>query len=347
VRRLEEELRERLNVGFCAAFCNGTVALQAALRQLDLSGEVITTPFTFPATVHAIEWNGLTPVFCDVEPGTWNLDPARARELVSERTSALVPVHLFGNPCDVEALGSLAREKGLRVVYDAAHAFDVRLRDRGIGSYGDLSIFSFHATKLFHTGEGGAVVGSAAEDYHRLHLLRNFGIDGEDRVVGVGLNGKMSEVHASLGLSLLEAATEELHARTALAARYQERLADVTGLRFQRIEPGTKQSHAYFALAVEAEAFGLSRNELQAALRSENVIARRYFYPLCSEIDAYRHHPSARASCLPHATRLAQEVLCLPLYGEFGPDGVDRCVDALLAIRDAAPRVRRALAGRS
>ena len=346
VRELEERLVEKLGVGFCAAFCNGTSALQAALRHLDLSGEVITTPFTFPATVHAIEWNGLTPVFCDIDPESWNLDPAQVAEGLTSATSALVPVHVFGNPCDVEALGALAREHDLRLVYDAAHAFGAHLGGRSLASYGDLSVLSFHATKLFHTAEGGAVTGEDASHYRPLHLLRNFGIAGEDLVQGVGLNGKMSEMHAALGLSLLDAAREEIAARERLASVYDGLLRTVPGLGFQRVPETTEKNHAYYAIRIEAEGFGLRRDEVHHALRAENIVTRRYFFPLCSENESYRQLPSARPENLPEARRLADEILCLPLYGDLGEAAVERCAATLLGLRDAAPEVRRALAGR-
>jgi dTDP-4-amino-4,6-dideoxygalactose transaminase len=343
VRALERALAERLEVPFCTAFCNGTVALQVALRSLDLRGEVITTPFTFPATVHAIEWNGLTPVFCDIDPHTYNLDPLRAAELVTPRTSAILAVHVFGNPCDVAALDELASAHGLRILYDAAHAFGVRHRGRPIGAFGDLSILSFHATKLFHTAEGGAVVGPHAAMATSIALLRNFGIVNENEVRGVGLNGKLSELHAALGRALLDDLDEELAARARLAARYAEGLADIDGLAFQRSAPATEPNHAYCTIEVDPERFGLSRDELHAALLAEQVITRKYFHPLCSENVAYRHLPSADPSRLPNACRVAQRVLCLPLYGELPAPAVDRIVDRIRALRAAAPRVRAAL----
>ena len=345
VQRLEDHLRLRLGVGFCAAFCNGTVALQVALRSLDLSGEVITTPFTFPATVHAIEWNGLTPVFCDIDPVTYNLDPTRAVELVSERTSALVPVHVFGNPCDVIGIQRLANERNLKVVYDAAHAFAVSHAGRPIGCWGDLSVLSFHATKLFHTCEGGAVVGPNPSRPVEIGLLRNFGIVDEDEVRGVGLNGKMSELHAAMGLALLDLVDREIEARGRLAARYRARLCEVEGLAFQRVAPDTTPNYGYCTVEVDAERFGLSRDQVHLALRAENIITRRYFYPLCSENQSYRHLPSAHPDRLRNAHRLAARILCLPLYGELTPGEIDRIVDGILAIQRNAARVRSVLAG--
>jgi dTDP-4-amino-4,6-dideoxygalactose transaminase len=345
VPELEHRLAERLGVPWCAAFCNGTVALQTALRSLDLDGEVITTPFTFPATAHAIEWNGLTPVFCDIDPHTYNLDPACAAALVDERTSALLPVHVFGNPCDVEALAALAAKHELKIVYDAAHALGVTHRGRAIGDFGDLSILSFHATKLFHTAEGGAVIGRDASLLKRIALLRNFGIVNEDEVRGVGTNGKMSELHAALGLALLGGLDGELDGRARAHAVYLERLAAVEGIGMQRLAPETTYNHAYFPIEIDAAAFGLTRDQVHAAMRAENIIARKYFWPLCSENDAYRHLPSARPERIPNAVRVASRVLCLPLFGELTPDDVHRVSDSLLAIRAAAPEIARALGG--
>jgi dTDP-4-amino-4,6-dideoxygalactose transaminase len=343
LKQLEERLRLRLGVEFCAAFCNGTIALQAALRSLNLSGEVITTPFTFPATVHAIEWNGLTPVFCDVDRETYNLDPARAAELVTSRTSAILPVHVFGEPCDVIGIKRLAEEKGLKVVYDAAHAFGVSYQGKPIGCWGDLSILSFHATKLFHTCEGGAVVGPQEARFRSLALLRNFGIVDEDEVRGVGLNGKMSELHAATGLCLLDLVDQEIEARGRLSVRYRAGLATVEGLTFQRVAAETTPNYAYQTVEVDPERFGLARDELHLALRAENIITRRYFHPLCSENESYRHLPSAQPWRLPNAHRLAGRILCLPLYGELIPEEVDGIVDCIVAIKKAGPKVRHAL----
>jgi dTDP-4-amino-4,6-dideoxygalactose transaminase len=344
VRELESRLAARLGGAYCAAFCNGTSALQAALRSFDLAGEVITTPFTFPATVHAIAWTGLDPVFCDVDAETWNLDPARAAGSVGSESAALLPVHVFGNPCDVEGFAELGRRHALPVIYDAAHAFDVRLHERAIAEYGDVSVFSFHATKIFHTAEGGGVLGPEGARYERLRLLRNFGIASEDEVRGVGVNGKLSELHAALGLALLDDVAEETRARGRLASRYRERLEGREGIRLQRVAAGTTPNHFNFAIAIDEAEFGLSRDAVYRALRAENVLVRRYFNPLCSEIDAYRGLPSANPDTLPNAHRISREVLCLPLFGDLGVASVDRVIDAIDRICACAPEVRRALA---
>jgi dTDP-4-amino-4,6-dideoxygalactose transaminase len=345
VRALEARLERWLGGRFCAACCNGTVALQIALRSLDLRGEVITTPFTFPATVHAIEWNGLTPVFCDIDPATYNLDPAAAADAITARTSALLPVHVFGNPADVVALAALATPHGARVIYDAAHAFAVRHRGRPIGDWGDLAVFSFHATKLFHTAEGGAVVGGDPARAPAIRLLRNFGIVDENEVRGVGLNGKLSELHAALGMALLDDIEAEIAARARLAARYDAALASVEGLHWQRFAADTQRSHAYYTVEIDPAGFGLSRDEVHAALRAEGIVARKYFWPLCSSNAAYRDLPSARPGRLPNAERIATRVLSLPLYGELAAGDVDTIAECLLGLHRAAPRVRAALRG--
>lgn len=343
VRELEDRLREKLETGFCAAFCNGTVALQIALRALELEGEVITTPFTFPATVHAIEWNGLTPVFADVDPRTYNLDVRSASERVTPATSAILPVHVFGNPCDVVGIAELADEAGLEVVYDAAHAFGVHHLGRPIGMWGDLSVLSFHATKLFHSAEGGAIVGPEPEDFESIRLLRNFGIVNQNEVRGVGLNGKLSELHAAVGLGVLEVVDREIARRGEIDACYRECLGNVEGIAFQELAANTRRNYAYFTVEIDSTAFGLDRDELQRALLAENVVTRKYFHPLCSENACYRELPSARPDALPHAHRLASRILCLPIYGDLPLADATRIAERLVALHAGAEQVRAAL----
>jgi dTDP-4-amino-4,6-dideoxygalactose transaminase len=334
VRLFEEQLRSRLETSFCATVCNGTVGLLIALRSLDLRGEIITTPFTFPATVHAIESCGLTPVFCDIDPDTYNIPAEGAAALVTDRTSGVLPVHVFGNPCDVLGFERLGKECNLRIVYDAAHAFGVTHRDRGIGSWGDLSVFSFHATKVFHTAEGGAVTGSDSAMLEQIKSLRNFGIINEDEVRGVGINGKMSELHAALGLGVLRSFDEEVRARAERVARYVDGLDGVEGIRMQRLAPETVPNHSHFTIEIDDEVFGLSRNGVHAAMRAEGIVTRKYFYPLCSENSAYRSLPSADPDHLPHAHRVAARVMCLPLYGELSLESVDGIVECIHSIRE-------------
>lgn len=343
VLELERRLAERLGVPGCVAFCSGTAALLIALRALDLQGEVITTPFTFPATPHCIEWNGLVPVFADVDRETYCLDPVRAEERIGPNTSAILPVHVFGNPCDVEAFECIAERHGLRVVYDAAHCFGVRHRGRPIGDFGDCSALSFHATKVFHTSEGGAVLTSDPALRERLELLRNFGIVNENEVRGVGLNGKLSELHAALGLLVLDLIDDEIARRGRLAALYREGLAGLPGLRFQRLAEDTEPNHFNMTIEIDPQDFGLSRDAVHAALRADHVVTRKYFHPLCSENECYRELPSAAPGELPNAERIAARVLSLPLYGELGEDAVQGIVDVLHTLHHEAPAVSRAL----
>jgi dTDP-4-amino-4,6-dideoxygalactose transaminase len=342
-RELERRLAERLGVAYCASFCNGTAALLTALRALDLEGEVITTPFTFPATPHCIEWNHLTPVFCDVDPATYNLDPVAVEAAITERTCAIVPVHVFGNPCDVEAFQAISERHGLPIVYDAAHAFGVELNGRPIGQFGTLSALSFHATKVFHTVEGGAVVSGDPAQLERLALLRNFGIVNENTVRGVGLNGKLSELHAAMGLLVLEELDAEITRRGELAGRYRARLESVPGFSFQRVAQGVHRNHFNFTVSIEPDAFGLTRDEVHAALKMEHIVSRKYFYPLCSENECYSGLASANPAHLPNAIELSERILSLPLYGDLASDDVDHVVDALLSLAAHAPQVRTAL----
>lgn len=340
---LEERLAQKLGVPHCATFCNGTTALLTALRALDLRGEVITTPFTFPATPHCIEWNGLVPVFCDIDPQTYCLDPARVEEMIGPETRAIVPVHVFGNPCDVEAFEAIAARHGLRLVYDAAHCFGVMHRGRPIGEYGDCSAFSFHATKVFHTTEGGAVVTGESGLHERLCLLRNFGIVNEDEVRGVGLNGKLSELHAAMGLGVLDLIDDEIERRGRLVALYHEGFAGLPGVSLQRFAEDTVQNHFNLTIVIDPDAFGLSRGAVHEALRAERIVTRKYFHPLCTENACYRDLPTAAAGLLPHAERISSQILSLPLYGELGEPAVHAVVDTLTALHAAAPAVRRAL----
>jgi dTDP-4-amino-4,6-dideoxygalactose transaminase len=343
VLEFERRLALRLGVPSCTTFCNGTSALLTALRALDLRGEVITTPFTFSATPHCIEWNGLTPVFCDIDPDSYCLDPARVAEQIGPQTSAILPVHVFGNPCDVAAFEGLGERHGLRVVYDAAHCFGVCHRDVPIGAYGDLSILSFHATKVFHSAEGGAVMGADPPLRERLELLRNFGIVNENEVRGVGLNGKLSELHAAMGLLVLERLDEEVARRARLAALYREGLAELPGVKLQRFAADTVENHFNLTVEIDPEDFGLTRDAVHRALLAERVVTRKYFHPLCTENECYRDLPSAAPENLPNARRVAARILSLPLYGDLGEASVRGIVETLAALHAAAPSVRRAL----
>ena len=337
--RLEAALRDHLGVRQLSLFTNGTVALITAIRALGLTGDVLTTPFTFPATPHALSWSGITPVFCDVDPVTLNIDPAAVECAVTSRTSGILAVHVYGKPCDVDGLASIADRHRLRIIYDAAHAFGTRIDGRGIGTFGDLTMFSFHATKLFHTAEGGALACGDASLKARIDDLRNFGIHGPDAVQAIGLNGKMSELQAALGLCVLEGVAEELAQRRRLLARYREHVAGIDGLTWLHgLRGDADTSCQYGVVRVDAARFGCSRDTLHRELQAYNVFTRKYFSPLCSHYDCYRDLPSASALNLPVATRAVQEVLCLPLYGGLAESDVDRICEMMVAIREAARR---------
>lgn len=333
--RFESELTAYLGASNLSLFNNGTIALIVACQALDLSGEVITTPFTFPATPHVLSWNRLTPVFADIDPETLCLDPASVDAAVSANTSAILGVHVYGTPCDVEALDQISRRHGLRVIYDAAHAFSTRLDGRPIADWGDASMFSLHATKLFHSAEGGALVVRNPELKARIDLLKNFGIRNEDEVVMPGINGKMSEIHAALGRVVLREVEEERQRRAKLREIYRQRLGDQAGLHLQQLPAQASDSLQYQVLRVIADAAGCDRDTLHARLKRYNIITRKYFYPLCCDYACYRDLPSAKPDRLPVARRIAREVLALPFHGGLSADDVHRICDAILYSRHA------------
>jgi dTDP-4-amino-4,6-dideoxygalactose transaminase len=336
--QLESALRACLGVRELSLFTNGTVALFTAIRALGLSGEVLTTPFTFPATPHALSWSAITPVFCDIDPVSLNIDPSAVERAVTSRTSGILAVHVYGNPCDVEGLQRVADRHGLKIIYDAAHAFGARVNGRAIATFGDVTMFSFHATKLFHTAEGGALACGSPSLKARIDDLRNFGIQGPDVVAAIGLNGKMSELHAALGLCVLEGLEDELARRRRLLARYRDRFALVPGVTWLNGGDVNGASGQYAVIRVDEARFGCSRDVLHRELRTFNVFTRKYFHPLCADYDCYRDLHSAAASNLPIATRAAQEVLCVPLYGALSESDVDRICDMITAIGQAARR---------
>ena len=334
--RLTRAVGEYLDVPQVSLFNNGTIALLAAVRALGLHGDVITTPFTFPATPHAISWSGATPVFCDVDPATLTLDPARVETAITPRTTGILAVHVYGIPCDVRALKDVADRHGLRLVYDAAHAFGVRIGGVGIGNFGDASMFSFHSTKLFHSAEGGALTCADPATREAFDQLKNFGILNQEQVGPVGINGKMNELQAALGLAVLDCVPEELRRRRAIIARYRERLDGIPGLTVMREPPGVESSCQYFVVRIDPAAFGCSRDVLQERLKTYNVFARKYFYPLCSDYACYRDLPTSSPARLPVATAAVREVLCLPLYGTLPLTACDAICDMMLHIRKQA-----------
>ena len=324
-KELERALCDYLGVKHLALLTNGTVALVTALQALRVSGEVITTPYSFVATAHALLWNAATPVFADVDPTTLNLDPEKIERAITPRTTAILPVHCYGHPCDVDRIKAIADRHGLKIIYDAAHAFGVRRDDGSILNHGDVSVLSFHATKVFNTFEGGAIVCPDASTKQRVDHLKNFGFVDETIVVASGINGKMSEFNAALGLLQLKGIDEALRRREAIDRRYRDALADVKGIHCLPDAGERVANHSHFPILVRP-GYSLSRDALYQKLRDHGVYARRYFYPLISEFPMYRHLASASPSNLPVATRAASEVLCLPIYPALSDEQVDAVI---------------------
>ena len=336
---LEEKLRSFLGVEHLSLFCNGTIALLVALEALRInSGEVITTPFTFPATTHSLYWNRVRPVFCDIDPVTLNLDPSKIERLIGPDTRAILGVHVYGRPCDVEAIDRIASIHGLNVIYDAAHAFGVRYKNNSLLSYGDISILSFHGTKLFTTAEGGALVCSTNDRRQRVNSLKNFGIADEETVIGPGINGKMSEFQAAFGLMQMELIGDEISNRRNLAALYKELLAGIPGIQIPADVPETESTYAYFPVLIDAIRFGMTRDQLFVLLRECNIFARKYFYPLISSASCYSALPSATTSHLPVAERISRQVLCLPIYGSLDPQTVGVISKIIAGAQEVATR---------
>lgn len=322
-QQLEQALCEYLGVEHLALFANGTLALVTALQALRITGEVITTPYSFVATAHSLLWNGIKPVFVDVAPGTLNLDPAKIEAAITPQTTAIMPVHCYGHPCDVDEIRRIADIYNLKVVYDAAHAFGVRTEAGSLLQHGDLSVLSFHATKVFNTFEGGAIVCPDAKTKQRIDHLKNFGYVDEVTVVAPGINGKMSEVNAAFGLLQLKHVDEAIAKRRRIDAMYRELLRDVKGIRCLDGAGETAANYAYFPVLVEGD-YALSRDALFELLRSHGIVARRYFYPLISNFPMYRGFASASRENLPVATDAALKVLCLPIYPALLDEQVQR-----------------------
>lgn len=328
-QRLEEELCRYLGIEHISLFNNGTIALITALQALKLSGEVITTPYSFVATAHSLLWNGLTPVFVDIDPVTLNIDPSKIEAAITDKTTAILPVHCYGNPCDVEAIQAVADRHGLKVIYDAAHAFGVEDAGGSILRHGDLSVLSFHATKVFNTFEGGAIVCKDIETKKRIDQLKNFGFLDEITVAEAGINGKMSEVNAAFGLVQLKHIDLALERRRRIDSRYRELLAGINGIHLIN-ENGQKVSNkSYFPLLVEQD-YPLSRDALLQCLKDSNIHARRYFYPLISDFGLYKSLGSARPENLLHARCIAEKVLCLPIYPALEDEQLVRISEVII-----------------
>ncbi len=321
-QQLEQALCDYLGVKHIALFTNGTLALVTALQALRITGEVITTPYSFVATSHSLLWNGIKPVFVDIDPNTLNLDPAKIEAAITPQTTAIMPVHCYGHPCAVEAIQGIADNYNLKVIYDAAHAFGVRDEQGSLLRHGDLSALSFHATKVFNTFEGGAIVCPDAKTKQRIDHLKNFGHVGEVTVVAPGINGKMSEFNAALGLLQLKYIDQALLRRQEIDAEYRERLKGVQGIRCLSDAGEKVANYAYFPILVEGD-YSISRDELYQRLKDGGIHPRRYFYPLISDFPMYRGLPSAHRDNLPVATVAAQQVLCLPIYPDLEMSVVD------------------------
>ncbi len=327
--QLEHELADYLGVEHLSLFANGTLALLTALQALRVTGEVITTPYSFPATSHALLWNGLNPVFVDIDPRTCNLDPARIEEAITPKTTAILPVHCYGIPCDVEGIERIANNYGLKVLYDSAHAFGVRIHGESILKNGDLSILSFHATKVFNTFEGGAIICADAKVKQRIDFLKNFGFANETTVVAPGINGKLNEVSAAFGLLQLQQIDDALRARAQVVERYDVALSNLPGLTTPFVPDGTKWNHAYYPVFIDDALFPVNRDALYERLRNVGVLARRYFFPLLSEFAMYRGLPSATMDRLPNAFKASREVLCLPIYPHLTQDEQTFVIDTI------------------
>ena len=329
-RRLEAALCEYLKVPYISLFTNGTLPLITALQALRITGEVITTPFSFVATTHSIWWNGIKPVFVDIDPSNCGINPDCIEAAITPKTTAIMPVHCYGKPCDTKRIQEIADKYGLKVIYDSAHAFGVEVNGESLLNAGDISTLSFHATKVYNTIEGGAMVMHDAETKKRIDYLKNFGFANETTVVAPGINSKMDEMRAAYGLLNLRQVDAAIEARHQVAIHYREVLRDVCGIRFFDDMPGVRHNYSYFPIFINEEEYGISRDELYFKLKEHNILGRRYFYPLISTFSTYRGLPSASADNLPVATRLANEVICLPMHHQLNKEDIERVLDIVL-----------------
>lgn len=315
-QKLENALKEHLGVPCAMLFNNGTIALLVALKMmnLELGSEVITTPLTFAATAHSIAWNGLTPVFADIDPQYLTLDPSSVEKAITPRTSAILAVHVYGTVCDVDGLQAVADRHGLRLIYDAAHVFGTTVNDVPIGAFGDVSVFSFHATKLFNSFEGGAITSRRAEDKERIYFLRNFGIKSEEEVVEIGINGKMNEFQAAIGILNLPLVSNERALRAQLRERYNDLLGNLPGVRLPPVQAGVTNSEQYYHLVIDSTQFGRSRDDVYDRLKQKNIFARKYFHPICTDFEPYRGSVIHTARNKPYVEEVKSRVLCLPFH---------------------------------
>ena len=328
-QELEKALCEYLKVPYISLFTNGTLPLITALQALRITGEVITTPYSFVATTHSLWWNGIKPVFVDIDPATGNIDPDKIEAAITPKTTAIMPVHVYGKPCDVKRIQEIADKYGLKVIYDAAHAFGVEVNGESILTVGDMSTLSFHATKVYNTIEGGALVMHDEQTKKRIDYLKNFGFAGETEVVAPGINSKMDEMRSAYGLLNLRQVDKAIEARRQVAVKYREALCDVPGISFFDDMPGVKHNYSYFPVFVDAEKYGMTRDELYFKMKEHGVLGRRYFYPLISTFSTYRGLESATQENLPNAYRMADEVICLPMHHALSGEDVERIINEI------------------
>ena len=329
-KQLEKELAVYLKVPYISLFTNGTLPLITALQALRITGEVITTPYSFVATTHALWWNGIKPVFVDIDPTTGNINPDKIEAAITPKTTAIMPVHVYGKPCDTKRIQEIADQYGLKVIYDAAHAFGVEVNGESILNAGDLSTLSFHATKVYNTVEGGAMVMHDEKMKKRIDYLKNFGFANETTVVGPGINSKMDEVRSAYGLLSLKQVDAAIEARHQVAIKYREVLRNVEGVTFFDDIPGVRHNYSYFPIFIDAKKYGMTRDELYFKMKEQNVLGRRYFYPLISEFSTYRGLESAKPENLPEAHKMADSVICLPMHHALSNDDIQRILDSII-----------------
>jgi len=329
-KQLEQALAEYLKVPYVSLFTNGTLPLITALQALRITGEVITTPYSFVATTHALWWNGIKPVFVDIDWKTGCIDPNKIEAAITPKTTAIMPVHVYGKPCDTEAIQQIADKYGLKVIYDAAHAFGVEVNGESILNAGDMSTLSFHATKVYNTIEGGAMVMHDEKTKARIDYLKNFGFAGETEVVAPGINSKMDEMRSAYGLLNLRQVDAAIEARHQVAIKYREALRNVDGIEFWDDLPGVKHNYSYFPIFVHQKTYGMTRDDLYFKMKEQGILGRRYFYPLISDFTPYRGLPSATKENLPVATEMAREVICLPMHHALTNEDIDRILSCIM-----------------
>lgn len=329
-RQLEEALAGYLKVPYVSLFTNGTLPLITALQALRITGEVITTPYSFVATTHALWWNGIKPVFVDIDPSTGNIDPDKIEAAITLRTTGIMPVHVYGKPCDTKRIQEIADKYGLKVIYDAAHAFGVEVNGESILNAGDMSTLSFHATKVYNTIEGGAMVMHDERTKKRIDYLKNFGFAGETEVVAPGINSKMDEVRSAYGLLNLKQVDAAIEARHQVAIKYREVLRHVEGISFMEDMVGVKHNYSYFPIFIDADKYGMTRDELYMEMKENKVLGRRYFYPLISDFSTYRGLESSSQENLANAHKMANRVICLPMHHELSDEDIQRVLDVIL-----------------